>query len=260
MVAVTADGVGRFDMGRVVQRTFGVLGRNAQTFGALAVLLSGLPQVLLYWGAGSMGLSAASGAPNFASFPLMALGGLAMFVGTFVLQAALTHGTVADLNGKRVTFGSALSTGGRFMLPLLGLGILMGLAFMVGYLLLIVPGIMLSVAWAVAAPVLVVEQRGVTETFGRSADLTRGNRWAIFGLGVAYLVVTWLVGAMLGGVAGVIGMIGGPTGQVLGSALGQGVASVFTSLVGTAGIAAIYYELRSAKEGVGVEALASVFD
>jgi hypothetical protein len=38
------------------------------------------------------------------------------------------------------------------------------------------------------------------------------------------------------------------------------VVRIFTSMVSTAGVATIYYELRSVKEGVGPEQLASVFD
>ncbi len=38
------------------------------------------------------------------------------------------------------------------------------------------------------------------------------------------------------------------------------VIQVAESLVGAAGVASIYYELRSIKDGVGPSALASVFD
>jgi hypothetical protein len=41
----------------------------------------------------------------------------------------------------------------------------------------------------------------------------------------------------------------------IGAALG-----VITSVLSSAGVAAIYYELRSTREGAGPEALAAVFD
>ena len=34
----------------------------------------------------------------------------------------------------------------------------------------------------------------------------------------------------------------------------------FTAMVGAAGVASIYFELRTIKEGIGIEALAAAFD
>ena len=43
--------------------------------------------------------------------------------------------------------------------------------------------------WAVIAPVIVVERRGVFDAFGRSRQLVRGNGWPVFGtVLVAFLI------------------------------------------------------------------------
>ncbi len=100
--------------------------------------------------------------------------------------------------------------------------------------------------------------------FGRSADLTRRHRWSILGLAVAYVLLSIVVGAVIGGIiGGVIGAAPGVSspGRLVGL---QVVISLVLQpvqiLLATAGIASVYYELRSIKEGIGPEALASVFD
>ena len=45
---------------------------------------------------------------------------------------------------------------------------------------MIVPGLILITIWAVVAPSIVVEDKGVFEAFGRSRELVRGNGWKVF--------------------------------------------------------------------------------
>jgi len=52
-----------------------------------------------------------------------------------------------------------------------------GLGVMVGFLFLIVPGVILAICWLVSAPVLVVEKVGVFRAMERSLALTRNHRW-----------------------------------------------------------------------------------
>jgi hypothetical protein len=73
--------------------------------------------------------------------------------------------------------------------PLIGAGILAGLGIGGGFVLLIVPGLILLTMWAVIAPAIVVERRGVFDAFGRSRQLVKGQGWPVFGtVVVAYLI------------------------------------------------------------------------
>jgi hypothetical protein len=47
---MSSDGAstGALDIGRVIQELFAVLGRNFTTFGLLALILTGIPAVVLY--------------------------------------------------------------------------------------------------------------------------------------------------------------------------------------------------------------------
>ena len=254
---------GSFDFGRVVQRTFKVIGENLLVFSLCALVLISTPAfigTLLGWKSQLAG--------NYFSSPAM-LGMLVGIGGGLILQGLVVHTAVASLNGRQVSFSDAFAVGARFALPLLGLGILQALGVFVGAILLFVPGIILAVMWSVTAPSLVVEKRGVFDSFQRSRDLTRGHRWSIFGLFVVYLILSMIIGAVAG-VAGVAAGIGGMrnaantmaglTPMVVISTLISSLVNGAQAVVVAAGVASIYYELRVTKEGVAPDQLASVFD
>ena len=131
----------------------------------------------------------------------------------------------------------------------------------VSYGAFIVPGLMLAVAWMVAVPAQVVEHTGVFGAIGRSAELTRGHRWAIFGLLVIYIIASLVLQGSILGIVGVLAVSLSPNmSQAATQMVAQPLLNVATSLIGAAGVASIYYELRSSREGIGPEALAAVFD
>jgi hypothetical protein len=260
-MSAVGDTSGKLDLGRVIQQLFSVLGRNFATFAILAVLLAGVPTAVLY---GLMGdLLARNGDPSQIFGPRLGwffLGALVTGLFGVIMQATIIYGTVSDLNERKVSLADSLSVGLRAFLPILGLGILMGLAIMLGFILLIVPGLMLAIAWCVAVPAYVVEQPGIIGAFGRSAALTRGNRWRIFGLFVIYIVAAFVVQL-------VVNMIGGVTNlaTIGGSGLVNRIVllpliQVITLLISSTGVAVLYVELRRLRDGVGPAGLAAIFD
>jgi hypothetical protein len=263
-MSVSSEPVGgTFDIGRVIQRTFGVIGRNFVPFLILALLFKAVPTVVIgAWSAIERSSALVANNPFGAFTGQNVLIGLVStivsIISVFVLQAALLRGTIADLNGKRASLGDMLSTGLRFFFPLLGLGLVMGVALAVGFVLLIVPGIMMAVAWCAAAPALVAEKTGVFDSFTRSANLTRGHRWAIFGLFVIYAVISWIISAIGG--AFMFANLNDIRTMLIISVVIQAVVGTLSALIGGAGSAALYYELRTIKEGAGADNLASVFD
>lgn len=76
------------------------------------------------------------------------------------------------------------------LLPLIGAGLLTAIGIVFGFVLLVVPGVYLLTIWAVTAPVIVVERRGVFDALGRSRRLVRGNGWPVLG--------TFLVAILIG--------------------------------------------------------------
>ena len=243
----------RFDVGRVITRTFGVIQRNAVVLGGLALLLSGLPTALL-------------GVAQSGVFPaLWALkAGLSwswllnMLIGAW-LQAAVIRGAITDLNGERPTFGACLGTAAGDILPLLGISITATIAVGLGAIFFIVPGVILALILSMSAPVRVIERTGVFAALARSGDLTRNHHGSIFGLLLLYGLGVFMVGAVGSAVFGLVSLAG-PTSALVTEIVTTPLTGALTSLVGATGVAAIYFELRIVKEGIGIEALAAAFD
>jgi|UPI00064601FB hypothetical protein len=261
----TLDAVGgTFDFSRVVQRTFQVIGDNLGLFALSAILLVSTPSFI-----GTMlGLKSRLAGEYFSAGVIG--GAIVAAFGSLLLQSLVVHTVVERMNGRVVGFGDALGVAARFALPLLGLGIVQVLGVLIGLLLLIVPGLILSVMWSVTTPCLIVEKRGVFASLQRSRELTRGHRWSIAGIFLIYLVLSMIVGAVVGLVGAAAGFGGAMAFSGAASAAVTPVIVVSTflsSLVNAAqyvllaaGAASIYYELRTSKEGVAPEQLASVFD
>ncbi|MBV9606164.1 MAG: hypothetical protein JO027_13700 [Solirubrobacterales bacterium] len=95
--------------------------------------------------------------------------------------------------------------------PLAAVSILFGLALAVGFLLLIIPGLILMVIWAVVAPVTVLERPGPFAAFGRSRELVRGNGWNVF----AVIVLLFLAVAVISVAAGLLAVSLGSVGRAL---------------------------------------------
>lgn len=246
MTAISAPA--RFDMGRVISATFAGVGRHGFYFSALALVLVAVPNFAVLRVIDPLTVFT-SGPDPFWTWVAASLVSLALLS---VMRAAIAHRTIATDRGWASSLGATLK---RTPL-LLGLAFLNQLAIMVAAIALVFPAFMLMARWAVAIPVLTVERRGVMEAFGRSAKLTEGHRWAIFGLMLIY-----------GLAAGIMGYI--PT------AFAGGQAKLHTNLpmlaaytlvqaacatVAAAGAAALYKELLRLKEGGSSGELAAVFD
>ena len=149
--------------------------------------------------------------------------------------ATLYQGTVVELvqdiqDGRR---DSSVGDLFRSALPVLGTliaaGILAGIGIGIGFVLLIVPGLFLATIWAVIAPAIVIERRGVFEAFGRSRELVKGQGWPVLGT----IVVAYLIG-------------------FLASIVFSALASTITAPIAALVAAVLYFRLKAIKgEPVG---------
>ena len=76
------------------------------------------------------------------------------------------------------------------LFTLLGATLVYSLGFTVGLLLLVVPGLVVLVRWSVIVPVIVIEERGMRASFGRSNALVRRHGWTILWALLIILVFT----------------------------------------------------------------------
>jgi hypothetical protein len=254
----------RFEMGRVFERAVGALQANAGVFAVLALVLGALPsgvlefvQVkLLGFGPGATGIP--NGSPgNWALYFLVLLITMAF---AYTLQGAVTRGAVVSLNGGKASLGDCVSTGVQIFLPAFAISLLAGLGEMVGFMLLIVPGVILALAWMVAIPVRVMEGRGVVAALRRSAELTRNHRGALFLMFVVLIIAYMLFSFAVGVLFTAVGAALAPDNIAIVALVCQPLVGAVASIVSAAFVASVYYELRTIKDGVGADKLAAVFD
>jgi hypothetical protein len=245
-----------FEMGRVFGRTFEVIGRNIALYMALAFVLVGLPtlvfQLLMPGASNQEELRRALLSGGFGRWMgMIGLGGLVGTLFRYFLQATLVRATIEDLSDRRPNFADCLRTGLEMVLPVIGIAIVTGLGIILGFFLLIVPGIMLAIAWSVAVPAKVAERIGVFESLSRSRALTKGHRWKIFWL---LVLTSILIGMGQGALVGAFTAFGAAVGAVA-AAIGAAIAGAIMATL----VATMYVELRTLKEGTDVNTLAAVF-
>lgn len=167
---------------------------------------------------------------------------LASVVG--IAAGTLYQGMVVNLvrdvqDGRRdFSAGELLSQASPFILPLIGAGILAGIGIFVGFLLLLVPGLILLTIWAVIAPVIVIEKSGVFDSFGRSRELVRGNGWGVFGVIVIAFLIVFVGAIVFSAIAAAIA--DGPLLRIVFSALASTITAPISALVA----AVLYFRLR----------------
>ena len=177
------------------------------------------------------------------------LGFVASIAGIFWLQGALVL-AVDDVRDGRadLSLTQTLDRVTPHLGTLVAVGLLAGIAIAIGLVLLIVPGLYLMTIWLLIVPAIMLEDRGVGDSFGRSHELVRGYGWSVFG--VIVLTVLIFIG---------VGIVFGILDSVVDSAwvsfalnvLLQTVTAPFLALAWTN----TYYELRDLK---GAEATAAV--
>src|SRR6266704_3513358 len=130
-----------------------------------------------------------------------------------VLFSAIAQGSSIKLASEQIEKGHAdLGASVRFafskLLWIWALSIVVGVIVILGLIALIVPGIILAIMFSLAFPVLLIENKGVLESMGRSRELV-SHRWlktfaTFLVLGIVIIVASAIISAISGplGVAG----------------------------------------------------------
>jgi hypothetical protein len=193
-----------------------------------------------------------------------------LLVVTLAVSAASQGATVIAVShvylGRPITVTAALSAVRRQIPALAVTWVVLGLAATLGLLLLVVPGVILMLMWALAIPVAVLEERTMLDAGARSAELTKGDRLRVFIVWVMfialYFVVAMIVNVPIGIAAALVEGVGNPAAPWI--QVSSAIASFFTQcLVGplmTIGFALLYYDERVRKEAFDLELMMSAID
>ena len=159
-----------------------------------AVLLGNLPSVYLLATGQSLSLLASKDLPWWGLMAGAAVAGLWVWLFLLSLQHRAALGERSGLLGGGLEALRLVPRAG-------GVILLAVLAVLVGTLLLVAPGIYLSVALWPGLTVLVAERRGVGATLDRALRLTRGNWWhtaTVLGVAGSVAMALYVVGVLVG--------------------------------------------------------------
>lgn len=242
--------------GRVLQSTVNAIRANLWTYVALAAIFVAVPAGVGAWlidlwapVKGASDQSALLGASYV-------VGGLERIV-SYPMIGGVTAGVLAQLKGQRLSFQACLSKGLSEWAGLFALNFLVGLRVGIGLLLLIVPGVIWSIMWVVATPAKIAEDRGIARAITRSAELTKGRRWSVFGfilmLGAGYAILHLLAGLVSRLVLSLA-----PSATAA-SYVMTGLIQLAISPFAVTAMTCLYLELRTLREGGTSEEVANVF-
>ena len=218
----------RLDVGGVIRRVFDIYVDQA------SVLMPAAAVVFVFTGIIAALLVVAN--------PGLVLVALIIDLVAVTLFTGMVVELVADVqDGRRDASPGQLL---RAVTPVLGqlilVGIIAAIGIVVGFFLIIVPGLILITIWSVAAPVVVLERpRGVLAALARSRELVRGNGWQVFGV---ILVLYILVGAVSIIIEGIAESAGSGVGIVV-----RVVVGVLTAPLSALAASVLYFELRGAR-------------
>jgi len=259
---------GPLTLGEILDRMFSIYRKNFLMLVGIAGLPYAAATVVIGFVVGLAALVTFGGAPDAARIGVGAAGGIFLiviilmvfiFVVAIILASLGTYAAVWDIQvGRQTGIKRAYRVAWGHVGAAILAGILAGLAMMAGFVLLIIPGIIVYLALSLIYPVIIAEDSGGAESLGRSWELTRGYRWKIF---VAVLVSFAVSAAITYGiqipmaVIGSVSFAGGnmPAWFVILNTLASVIGSVVPAPLLAIASCLIYYDARVRKEGFDLQ-------
>jgi hypothetical protein len=223
------------DVGAVIRRVFSIYVEQASVLmpaAAVVFVFTGILRTVL--------VSASNGLELVAA--LVALVAITLFTGMVVelvadVQDGRRDATVAQL------LGAVTPVFGKLIL----VGLVAGVGILVGFVAIIVPGLILITVWSVIAPVVVLERPPGLRALRRSRELVRGSGWPVFGVILVLVVGVNVFAALI---------------EAVGDSAGTGAGIVVTVVVQilTAPLAALaasvlYFELLARAPAAPVDSV-----
>ena len=179
----------------------------------------------------------------------MVIGGL--------MTGFVTYIVVMQVNGSPSSIGRALSQVARKILWIVLASVLVSIPIVIGFVLLVLPGLMVMVVLWVTIPAVVSERLGPLAAMKRSHELTRGHRWSILGVVLVFLLLLIGVGVAFQYAFLPLGVMAGypvVTSHIIGAF--NNLAYIFGSIAAAYG----YVHLKMEKEGTSVSELVKMFE
>jgi hypothetical protein len=213
--------------------------------------------------------------PNLQTYTYVHLVG--GFILKYVLTGALISVVVQRLRNRSIGPVDALLVVLRRIVPVVGVGLLVGLIALAAPALLfalgwvgkspmmmglgtlagLVPALMLYCRFWFAVPSAVLERPGVLGALRRSTGLTDGIRWKIFGVTIVIAGLQFVVSMAI---TLTTRTVRDGAGDMIFAQVAQAVAGIVFNVWIAAATGAGFHEIRRIRENVDIEDVAAVFD
>ncbi len=170
------------------------------------------------------------------------LGAIINVIAAFLVQAALVK-AVQDVRDGRadLNLGETVSAVLPYVLPVAVASILAGIGIAIGFVLIIVPGLVLLTFWSLIVPSIVIGGEGVFSSFGKSWRTVRGYAWHVFGTYVLVFLILIVFNIVLGLILIALPLV---ARNFISNVVSGTLVAPFLALV----VTLIYYRLTAAHE------------
>jgi len=236
-------------LGEVLDISFGLYRSRFAPLFVVSVVCQMLPALIMVY-LSSTGDALGNWALLLAYYTLaIILSSLGVAASTFIVSDAYL--------GQQISAGNALGRATALLGRLIMISILSSMLIALGFILLIVPGVVLFAGLILSTVVTVLESpRSATAAMGRSWELTKGFRGKVLittmGAFILLLVPSFAVEAIWSLLGSLAGDSGGVAKLVTSSLLSMLIYPFFYVV-----LTVLYYDLRVRKEGFDLEVLAS---
>ena len=268
-------------VGEIVSGAFSALFRNVRVVLALSAAVAVLQAVIsvtLQLSANSAGGLVNNSDPahpvfHWGRIAAASSGGILGGLFAAVLTGMLVTVVTEDVVGRRASYQLLRDKIRSRLGRLVGLAVVVVVLEYVGLVLCLAPGIWLWGIWALAVPVLMVENRGIGSSLSRSKSLVDGMFWRVWGIRALGYLIGEVIAVGVGLVFGLLGLVvsgghlvgtsvssgyfgtggGLPTGTVILLGIGSAVAVMLTIPIRAAFDSLLYVDQRMRKENLAAD-------
>jgi hypothetical protein len=233
MTVQPAEGIGReLSLGEVISKTFEFYRRDFAKYFVLFAVVGVIVQVVTTLARQAFVLPTLprNPTPQQVSSWFSALFGALFLLIAVIFVVNIVFSTIAEgsaiklasgqITKRQANFGASIRFVVSKLLSVWALSIVVGIIVFLGIIALIVPGIILAIMFSLALPVLLLENKGVTESMGRSRVLV-SKRWLkTFGTFLVLGIVILVASLIFSAITAPLGIIGPVVNGIL-SALYQ---------------------------------------
>ncbi|MDR1505463.1 MAG: hypothetical protein LBT43_23705 [Prevotella sp.] len=259
------DFSGNFDMAiKFIKQNFGPIARGLSYLIPLLLIAAFcIPNLFsMYYQMGAHGLNNPYEDFTVSSFLMAAIGYILLWLAMFAMilftisymsmYVKSDDGVVDNIQVWKKT--------AKVALPAFGASILFGLAFTIGFVLCIIPGIIVMVYLGFYLYAYINEDLGIMDSFQRSIELVRNNFWITLGYGLVFVIILSLISSVFA-IPYYIGLIAS-TFQVkffandfffILSIMILFVGSIFSYIIMYTAMGVMYYSHRNKIEGNDLE-------